>query len=111
MLQDENAKLCSEMQEVQSQLWILQDRMDTETNRSKSEVTQLTLLQDDVRAFKKEFKSLRDFTVELRQDFQNYASKVLSLEWESKRMKTEFVEVLESLKELQVRAEEIPATL
>ena len=111
MLQDENAKLCSEMQEVQSQLWILQDRMDTETNRSKSEVTQLTLLQDDVRAFKKEFKSLRDFTVELRQDFQNYASKVLSLEWESKRMKTDFVEVLESLKELQVRAEEIPATL
>ena len=112
-LQVVNNELSVQLQEVQSELWIIKDQMNSPnaelTKECKTVAMDLKNLQGDIRSFKKEFLHVRDTTEkwmnDFGKDFANYASKVLNLEWEQKRMKIDLDEVSESVKEL-IRAEE-----
>ena len=113
LLQEVNIEFKGQLQEIQSELWIIRDQMNSPnaelTKELKSFAMDLKLLHNDVRLFKKEFLYVRETTEKWMNDFgkdvANYANKVLTLEWEHKRMKIDLDEVSESLKEL-IRAEE-----
>ena len=107
LLQEVNIEFKGQLQEVQSELWIIRDQMNSPnaelTKEFKNFAMDLKLLHNDVRLFKKEFLYVRETTEKWMNDFgkdvANYANKVLTLEWEHKRMKIDLDEVSESLKE------------